>query len=747
MPFFSSFTGSFAGGRRKPISIGVGGGGGGGGGGADFSVATDFTAAFASLADTSNVGGLGIRVSMSADKSTMIMHRPIDNDVATSAGAIEIFKNNNDGTWSYVEKFTVPSQTPGANGGYYQTQFGDGVALSADGSKIAVSGTGHGVNGANQNCGGAIWVLERQGDGTYAEFDRIDRPYSSNPNLGRAIDISADGTYIAASGSQLTHVSNIVYKLNSGTGEYEKMNTTTDGASNGVSVNWGSSSNLARGGYQNMVAAISDDGLYTVIGNQGSYEFGIGYGYAAVGFYDGSNWSKQQDLRPANTSNPFGGEYGVSVDINEDGTVCVVGSTRHYNVGNSSRVGAFYVWRRTGTSWTEEQRVLGTSTNGFLGNNVRILPDGNTIFATAIQENFQSNKKILVYTYDSGSGSWSLAETIETNYTDTNFESEDQMDVSRDGSLVVVTAYGNTGTKALFFETTGGPYYSVGGGGGGGAGGSPDIGTYTFANSFDTATQATEPKDLWFNDDGTKVFVADNSSNTIYRYGLGTGWDISTASYDSVSYSFSGTTTALNGLTFNADGTSFYIMGNDQGGTTPDSIFQFDMASAYDIANASLAGTGDTGDSGSLAVDSTPQKLMFNNDGTKLYIVGSANDTIYQYSLSSAYDITTISYDSVSFQIRTQTNNPRGMKFGHDGTKLYVIDSEGTSPVALDVYTMSSAYDISTLSYDSTVAINASGIIRPEGLYLHPDGTSFYVQDGHATFATAEIYQYNTDAL
>jgi hypothetical protein len=51
------------------------------------------------------------------------------------------------------------------------------------------------------------------------------------------------------------------------------------------------------------------------------------------------------------------------------------------------------------------------------------------------------------------------------------------------------------------------------------------------------------------------------------------------------------------------------------------------------------------------------------------------------------------------------------------------------------------------LSYDRTVAINASGIIRPEGLYLHPDGTSFYIQDGHATFATAEIYQYNTTAL
>jgi len=288
---------------------------------------------------------------------------------------------------------------------------------------------------------------------------------------------------------------------------------------------------------------------------------------------------------------------------------------------------------------------------------------------------------------------------------------------------------------------------AYGGGGGGGSGSSPDISSASFANSFDTATQATEPTDLWFNDDGTKVFVADNSSNTIYRYGLTTGWDISTASYDSVSYSFSGSTVACNGFTFNGDGTSFYIMGNDQGGTTPDNIFQFDMSSAYDIANASLVGFGATGNASNVAVDNTPHKLMFNNNGTKIYIIGSQNDTVYQFSLSSAYDITTISYDNVSLQIRTQTNNPRGMKFGHDGTKLYVLDSEGTSPVALDLYTMSSAYDISTLSYDSTVAINASGIIRPEGLYLRPDGTSFYVQDGHKTFATAEIYQYNTNAL
>ena len=39
--------------------------------------------------------------------------------------------------------------------------------------------------------------------------------------------------------------------------------------------------------------------------------------------------------------------------------------------------------------------------------------------------------------------------------------------------------------------------------------------------------------------------------------------------------------------------------------------------------------------------DSQPRGLSFNNDGTKMYISGDAFNKIFQYSLSTAFDITT----------------------------------------------------------------------------------------------------------
>ena len=54
------------------------------------------------------------------------------------------------------------------------------------------------------------------------------------------------------------------------------------------------------------------------------------------------------------------------------------------------------------------------------------------------------------------------------------------------------------------------------------------ISTYNLGNA-----QSTQPEGVAFNNDGTKMFVADNGSNAIREYTLSTAFDISTASYDS----------------------------------------------------------------------------------------------------------------------------------------------------------------------------------------------------------------------
>ena len=665
MPFFSSFTGSFSGGRRRPISIG-GGGGGGAVSSADFSSTTlTYTLDNPNPYADSNSDQFGYVVAISTNYA--IVTAPAEDEAGGSQSGKAYIFDLSDGSLLYT------LDNPNPYGTSTDDRFANSVAIN---DSYAIVGSPYEDEAGGDDSGKAY--IYNLSDGSLAYT--LDNPNAydtvAGDRFGEAVAINSGYVIVGASGED-----------------------DAGGTFSGKAY----------------VFDLSDGSLTYTLDNPNAYN------------------TSQADL------------FSQAVAMSE--SYAIVGAYTEDDAGGTTS-GKAYVFDLSDGSLLytlDNPNAYDTSANDRFANSVAI-NDSYAIVGAYFEDDAGGTQSGKAYIFDLSDGS--LVNTLDNpNAYSTSAGDYFGISVGMGSGYVIVgardedDAAGTDSGKAYVYK-------GVASGGGGGAGGSPNIGTYTFANSFDTATQATEPKDLWFNDDGTKVFVADNSSNTIYRYGLSTGWDISTASYDSVSYSFSGTTTALNGLTFNADGTSFYIIGNDQGGTTPDSIFQFDMASAYDIANASLAGSGDTGDSGNLAVDSTPQKLMFNNDGTKLYIVGSANDTIYQYSLSSAYDITTISYDNVSASVRSQTNNPRGMKFGHDGTKIFILDSEGSSPISLKQYTLGTAYDLSTISSSvSSISLNSNGLIRPEGLYLHPDGTSFYVQDGHATFATAEIYQYNTDAL
>ena len=48
--------------------------------------------------------------------------------------------------------------------------------------------------------------------------------------------------------------------------------------------------------------------------------------------------------------------------------------------------------------------------------------------------------------------------------------------------------------------------------------------------------------------------------------------------------------------------------------------------------------------------ESFPQGMTFNNDGTKMYVIGSNGDEINEYSLTIAFDISTASHVHRFFQ-------------------------------------------------------------------------------------------------
>jgi DNA-binding beta-propeller fold protein YncE len=95
-----------------------------------------------------------------------------------------------------------------------------------------------------------------------------------------------------------------------------------------------------------------------------------------------------------------------------------------------------------------------------------------------------------------------------------------------------------------------------------------------------------------------------------------------------------------------------------------------DLANAsYDSVSFSVAGE-----------DSAPFGVSFNNDGSKMYMVGTVTDSVFQYTLSTGFDISTASYDSVSFSVASQEASPRGLAFKSDGAKMYVVGN-GTQSI------------------------------------------------------------------
>ena len=250
------------------------------------------------------------------------------------------------------------------------------------------------------------------------------------------------------------------------------------------------------------------------------------------------------------------------------------------------------------------------------------------------------------------------------------------------------------------------------------------------SKSFDVSGQDALPLGLAFNAAGTKMYVSGSDADEIFQYTLSTAWDVSTASYDSVSFSVSSQDTVPRGILFNDDGTSMYICGDINA-----AIYQYTLSTAYDLSTASYA-------SKSLSVSSEepgPAGIAFNNDGTKIYVVGYSNDNVRQYTLSTAYDVSTGSYDSVTLDVSSQDSSPRSISFDSTGTRLFV---NGNQTDTMYQYNLSTPYDVSSASYSNSSFSYSAEADDAGGLFFKPDGTKMYVLN----FSSAdEVFQYSTN--
>lgn len=258
-----------------------------------------------------------------------------------------------------------------------------------------------------------------------------------------------------------------------------------------------------------------------------------------------------------------------------------------------------------------------------------------------------------------------------------------------------------------------------------------DLSNMSYASkSFSVASQDANPTGPRFKSDGTKMYMQGASNGYLYQYSLSTAFDVSSASYDSVSFNVAATASSPRHFEFKPDGTKLYVLGY-----TNKSFYQFSLSTAWDISTASSDGVSFSFNS----QDDNPVSATFGDSGTKMIMVGLTQDTIFQYALTTAYDISTASYSSISYDPTTQVSGPSHLAYNADGTKLFV-SSYGANTVYQ--YSLSTAHNVSTASYDSVSFSFASQGTNAYGFTFSADGASFYT----AIRSDDTIYQYTTSS-
>lgn len=246
--------------------------------------------------------------------------------------------------------------------------------------------------------------------------------------------------------------------------------------------------------------------------------------------------------------------------------------------------------------------------------------------------------------------------------------------------------------------------------------------TYAGISSPSIGAQSGSQWSFVFNNDGTKMFTTDYGSNRLLQYSLSTPYDITTITYANIS-----TNVGVNehyqpwAIAINNDGTRIYF-----GSGYNLAFFQYSLSTPYDLSTAFF--------SNSTPASQGPRSMKFNNDGTKL-IALLADNKVYHYSLSVPYNIGGMLLISGNFSFSSQDGNAQAIVFNLNGTVMYMV---GKTNDRIYKYNLSTAFDVSTITYSSESVSIASEDGEPRSLSFNEDYSKLLMLGAN----TSKIYEY-----
>jgi hypothetical protein len=207
------------------------------------------------------------------------------------------------------------------------------------------------------------------------------------------------------------------------------------------------------------------------------------------------------------------------------------------------------------------------------------------------------------------------------------------------------------------------------------------------------------------------MYIVGDLYNAVYQYTLSAPWSIASASYDNISFSVATQDAAPSGIFFKPNGLSMYMIG----GSPPDSVYQYTLSTAWDVSTATfLQSFSVTGQ------DSAPSGLAFTGDGSRMFVLGDVGNDVNVYNLTAPWDISTAVFVGSSGS-NAQDTAVLGLYIKPDGTKMYIAGNASNT-----IY----QYTISSIDVQLTGQTSAAGLDVQQDLNVYGNTTGSFLNNG-----------------
>lgn len=252
--------------------------------------------------------------------------------------------------------------------------------------------------------------------------------------------------------------------------------------------------------------------------------------------------------------------------------------------------------------------------------------------------------------------------------------------------------------------------------------GQGDISNASRVQALNLSDRTSSVQDITIGDGGSKLYVSEDTNANVIQFNLSTPFDISTATA-AFTFSDPNLEDSPSGLTIGSTGTDLFVTGDQK-----EQIIPFSLSTPFDLSTASFS----SGPSIS-SQTASPSGLTIGPDGDRVYLSGRGNANIYQYSLSTSFDINTLSFVR-SFSVGAQDSSPRGVNLSPAGDRMYVAGDQNTS---IYEYRLSTAFDISTASFVRALDVSPN-ITNVRDAVISAQGSRLYA--ANKAFSTVEEY-------